>query len=276
MRKNILFPILALSICVGCDIIQSDERYNDLTITVQEKNRRVLLEDFTGQECVNCPAASKVASAQKEIHKENLIVVSIHAGGFSRPQLRTPEGIEYDKYFHPKELGYPAGMINRSVFDKQTIFTNPDVWGGYILSHIQQTAKLDLTIVPTFDIETRLLDLQVIMDSEIDLSDTWLQLWVVESGIVAPQKGVNQEGAVISIPDYVHNHVLRGAINGTWGEPIALKANTPYTHTVTAYTLASKWNAENITIVGFIYLKSNSEIIQCQEIGLISKENAAS
>ncbi|MDV7402453.1 hypothetical protein RZS08_64120, partial [Arthrospira platensis SPKY1] len=58
----------------------------------------MLIEEFTGVRCVQCPAGSADIETYLAIHGEQLIAVSIHAGGFSFPfdesvhDFRTEEG----------------------------------------------------------------------------------------------------------------------------------------------------------------------------------------
>ena len=75
-----------------------------------------------------------------------------------------------------------------------------------------------------------------------------LQVWVLEDGIVAmqsmPDGTVNRE--------YVHNHVLRTAVNGTWGDAVDLKETETKTVTYTQ-ALDAAWNKDNLSIVAFVY-----------------------
>ena len=72
-----------------------------------------------------------------------------------------------------------------------------------------------------------------------------LQLWLTESNIVSFQ--LTDEGYIF---DYVHNHVLRDAVNGTWGEAVQLTADaTQLTYT---YNVPEEWNAQHMAVVAFV------------------------
>ena len=67
--------------------------------------RTVLLEDFTAQQCPNCPTASKVAQDLKDHYGNKLIIMAVHAGILAEPDseypndYRTPAGNElYNDY----------------------------------------------------------------------------------------------------------------------------------------------------------------------------------
>ena len=77
----------------------------------------VLLEDYTGVRCVNCPAAAEIASNLQAQYGEHLVVLGVHpksalqnpAGGF--PDFRTDDGNEWNNYFNIS--AYPTGTVNR-------------------------------------------------------------------------------------------------------------------------------------------------------------------
>ena len=55
----------------------------DLDTATQVK--RVLLEDYTGHTCQNCPAAAAIAHNQEAVYNGKLIVLAVHAGYYALP-----------------------------------------------------------------------------------------------------------------------------------------------------------------------------------------------
>ena len=87
-----------------------------------------------------------------------------------------------------------------------------------------------------------------------------LQVWLTESNIVALQAlpptwggGYNRE--------YVHNHVFRAAVNGTWGEPVTYSEGE--IHKTYSFTPAPGWKAENMAAVVFVY--DDNEVLQVED-----------
>ncbi|MDP4282340.1 MAG: hypothetical protein Q8867_09360, partial [Bacteroidota bacterium] len=81
-------------------------------------NRTVLLEDYTGHKCVNCPTAAVTAHTLEEMYNGNLIILAVHAGYFAIPgsgnyalDLRSATGEDWYSTFGV--TSNPIGMINR-------------------------------------------------------------------------------------------------------------------------------------------------------------------
>ncbi|MBQ5723465.1 MAG: hypothetical protein IIV64_04635, partial [Muribaculaceae bacterium] len=59
MKKIFLFSAVAASMAfVSCDNIPEEDRYIEVEVNKSEKV--VLLEDYTGMQCVNCPDAAAI------------------------------------------------------------------------------------------------------------------------------------------------------------------------------------------------------------------------
>ena len=253
----------------SCDIISEDERVKKVeNITTV---RPVLLEDFTGQACINCPAATATAHELKKALGDNLIIVSIHAGVFAQRAFRTEVGDEYHNHFYGDGSdGYPAGMIDRTMVDNDRISTNFLTWGGFILgrAQLESVPKFELGLAANYDENNRSLTVNAKGRSFEELTNIKIQLWLTESKIIAFQRSGTE-----MIPDYEHNHILRDAINGTWGENLELKSANDYhfDYTCDAYTISENWKPENMHIVGFLYDAKTEEVLHTVEIPLIEQ-----
>lgn len=244
--------LMAACAMAACDQVKDDERYIELPAV--EAQRVVLLEEFTGQKCVNCPDAHRVIEALEEKYGENLIVVSIHGGGdaFSYSEdkvsfgLRNEQGQAYCDAYGIASL--PAGVVNRA-----SGVQNYDKWETAIRSELARPSSLEIELASELSADGAAAEIAVTLTPHANLNAR-LQLWAIESGIVARQ--LSSSG---SIPDYEHNNVFRAAINGPDGEAVGLTIREPQTY---AYTLPikDKWKAENIEIVAFVYTPSDGVI----------------
>ena len=102
----------------ACDQIDENNRF--IYVEPAHVYRAVLVEDFTGQRCVNCPAATEeLDMLQKRYGQENVVVVAFHSGPFghrttiSSPRLPlcTEIGDTYYSYWGIENQ--PGVLINR-------------------------------------------------------------------------------------------------------------------------------------------------------------------
>lgn len=251
--------ILAVaSMLTACDRIEAEERLEYVEPT--EAQRTVLVEDFTGQRCVNCPNATSVLHEIVETYgQENVIPVAIHCGPFGLTNaqgLVTEAGKSYWDTFFSDTQGQPVAKINRGnkVDDYNT-------WAVCVSKELSRPTDVTITLTTDYNEETRelIVNTQVLGKAG---SEQKLQLWLVEDSIVAiqalPTGGIERQ--------YVHNHVLRDVLNGDWGESIALGENvTTISHN---YILDEKFNADNCQIVAFTY--DNTGVSQAKKVSVVN------
>lgn len=246
MRWSLLsYSLFAALLLSACSQVDESERF--IYVEPSDVARAVLIEDFTGQRCINCPtAASEIERLQKEYGEENVIAVSIHSGPlavFSNEKvkgLRTELGETY--YSHWNIESEPSGLIDR----KHGIALVPQ-WAGLVYEDMQQQASVELALACS-----ALASGEVgIMVNSIALKNDFrgrLQLWVIEDNLVAPQ--MMPDGSMNN--EYVHNHVLRAAINGAWGDEVNWTAGF---ETAVEYSFRPEkdWNMDNLSVVAFVY-----------------------
>lgn len=239
--------------------------------------RKVLLEEFTGHKCPNCPEASVLAKQLETQHQGNLIVVAMHTGYFASPDsdgafttdFTTEAGDAIATAFGV--VLNPTGMVNRMTYGGNRVLNQGD-WASAIDDIINEPpqiyiqAKTVAAADGSSDIcihtKTHFLD---------NLSGTYyLVVGITENGIIAPQKTNDPSVPTGEIIDYEHNHVFRKAVNGTWGTEIAsgqIESGTSITNSFQV-TPPSEWDTDNCKVVVYVYSCSD-DIIQAQEIYLL-------
>lgn len=230
---------------MGCDHVEEADRL--IYVKPAEVSRAVLIEDFTGQRCINCPnAADEIQRLEEQYGHDKVIAVGIHGGALAVytnskvKGLRTALGDEYNTYW--KVEAWPTGMVDRQ--DKPT---SHDQWAATVRTELEKTSPIDLAVACDYDETTRSLHISTDVYST-ENAGCKLQLWLTEDGITAPQQ--MPDGTMNT--SYVHNHVLRAAINGAWGEDIVTKEGEHLnkTHDI---TLDEDWEVSNIAVVAFVY-----------------------
>lgn len=269
--KNIALCILAAFLMNACDNIDEADRL--IYVPPASVERAVLIEDFTGQRCVNCPNATlEIEKLQEEYGAENIIAVGIHSGPFAHRSTITspflPLGTETgDYYFNFWEVeAQPGTLINRT----GGVIYNTQQYAAAVNAALAQKSPLRMNVyaelVSEVGNEHASFDINVECMTNENISDARLQVWITEDGIVSPQ--YMPDGSVKS--DYVHNHVFRTSITqDVMGDPIQIQTES----TATAkYRLEMQeaWNVEKINVVAFVY--GNQGVIQAQTCRLMVVE----
>lgn len=267
--KNILGILLVAGSLAqsGCDKIASGDRL--IAVETVASDHTILLTEFTGWQCLNCPKAAAAAKKLMDEYEGKVMVVGMHSynnsfnePGTIGPDFRTEEALAYSEYFGVSSL--PVGTINQKVFNgnilqdytawiacaQQEIQVDPDFMLRLSCTQSEYNARV-LQIETTV---TRLGELTGLADNPA----LKLQIWVTESNIIAPQ--ILPNGQINNT--YVHNHVLRGAINGTWGESIDLIYEKEMVKTQISYRLDSAWKPENCSIIAFVYRDDTKAVLQ--------------
>ena len=253
--KNIFLGVATAAVAMvaaSCSNIDEGDRL--IYVKPAEVGRAVLIEDLTGQRCINCPDGNDIITGIiKTYGEDNVIAVGIHSGplGFKgnakRVGLMTDTGDEYyKKWAKGTNLGQPSAIFNRKIGPSDNFYN----WAAEVGLIISEKANLYVNIDNAYDAKTRTLTTKV---EAFGVNDTVtvsgkLQVWIVEDGIKAmqlmPDGSANQE--------YIHNHVFRAAVNGTWGEDVTVKEGETTTKQY-SYVLPEAWDADKIAVVAFVY-----------------------
>ena len=270
--KNILSgATLAIVTLANVACSEIADNYEDRLTYVKpaEVGRAVLIEDFTGQRCINCPKGTEaINSIVEAFGEDNVIAVGIHSGplGFKGSAnylgLMTDTGNEYYSHWDSQnKLGQPWALFNRAT----TPNSDYNTWAAYVNQLIAKKATLSISINPLYDTTTRQLHIGVEALGTDGNTNGKLQVWLIEDGITAlqfmPDGSLNNE--------YVHNHVFRDAVNGKWGEDVTIHEGETTSKDYT-YTLPTDWNYENVSVVAFVY--NDNEVLQVKKSPIVPEE----
>lgn len=254
MMKNRFFyfgVVPCLLTAVACSDIAEEDR---LVYSPARFNRTVLIEDFTGQRCLNCPKATEAIHKIQEVYGDKVIPVAIHCGSGigGKAGLMTKEGTEYWNHWFVSGQGQPVAKINRGEATVDYANWSIDV----VRKGMEMSSDVKINCKCNFDINTNNLQLDINTSADyVRLAN--LQVWLTEDSVVAlqimPDNTQNKE--------YIHNHVFRTSVNGTWGEIINYEEkviNKKY-----EIQLDEKWNADNMHVIVFVYENNNVlEVVQ--------------
>ncbi len=223
---------------------------------IENQPRQVLIEEFTGVKCVNCPDGSEALKELIGQYGDQLVAVSIHAGFFSTPYSESLYDFRTDlgnrlMDFLGAPLGYPAAIINRKSFDgAPRLHLGKQSWAGAIQKELQEDPAVRIVAKSNFDPATRAADIQVSLLFEESFSEEIrLSVLITENNVADYQEtpaGVD--------PDYVHNHVLRRALTGFTGSILQEETTQGNSFCKSfATTIPAEWKVEDCEIVAFVH-----------------------
>lgn len=239
------------------------------SITIEKTDRVVLIEEFTGVQCVNCPQGSAEINALAQTYGQNLIAVSIHGGTFSDPypdsqyDFRTPDGNDLIGYLNAPSTGpagYPAAVINRKSHNgpgqDRAVFQSS--WSGIIGNEVQQKADVQIEMNKSYDAATRVLTINpTLFFQEAVSGEVHFTALITQDSIIDVQ--LDQDGKV---PDYAHRHVLRDVITASYsGDVVGTDIPKDATENVNyTYTIPNDWDVSKCYIVVFVNRNDGSTI----------------
>ena len=238
--------------------------------SVDDQKRQVLIEEFTGIRCVNCPAGSAAIEDLLTIHGDQLVAISLHAGFFSSPphpntsdDFITSAGDQILSFLG-EPIGYPTAVVDRTPLNGELQQGLGD-WAGSIATALQQEPQVKIDLQTEFSDAGRELGIEVTLFGQDNLTDGGnlsLTVLLVESGIADPQ--TTPDGVQ---DDYVHKHVLREAVTNPIGDPLSdpLTAGTQQTHSF-ELELDGRYDATKTAVVAFVHRTEGSkEVLQAMQ-----------
>ncbi|MBM4179446.1 MAG: Omp28-related outer membrane protein [Ignavibacteria bacterium] len=292
MKHSIILAGLLSLVLISCDVMNapyekkpkdpSDTLLKDTSTTITRTGalQNVLLEDYTGQLCGNCPEAADIADRLYKTNGGRVIVTAIHAGIFAKKEMpdyehdfTTPTGDALDAAFKISRAGNPNGLVNRVTINNRIIQGHP-TWETVVAQQLQRSPALELGMSHTYYPETKTLVVTVRTEALADIdAPTNVSVWLQENDIIADQKDYRKTPSHIT--DYNFSHVLRASMNGTWGDTLSkapsakgTKSTMTFRYTFpdvklnTADTL-NYWDVKNFEIVAFAHKASTSkEVLQ--------------
>ena len=300
IKYNIIICLnILLFNITSCDIVEGPYLTNNNTNPIDTNTyiKKVLIEDFTGHRCPNCPAAAEELAALQNFYGDKVIGIAIHpSSSFSTPSplisssytydFRTEFGDDIDNLFDLTTVGLPRGMVNRTGFDTDHQL-GKDEWSSVVQTELDKDPIFGITISSNVNGGNGTISINVEALTNINL-DTQIEDYKVvvcltENNIVQWQKD-NSSG---DIENYEHNHVLRAMINTTFGESmgnsfvdgdvwqkdysvdISTLENANENYSLNTLFMGNGnckgWNEDNIEIVAYIYNTNNYEILQVEQ-----------
>lgn len=282
--RNISFTVILMLLffaaCeeIGPDIQLEDPEVNeallDTTYTIANlpaaQEKKVLVEDFTGVRCVNCPNGHAQIDLLKNTYPGRVIAVALHSNFLADPygseqDLRTDDAQSLDQRLGPT-IAKPTGAVDRIEVGGETLlFINQ--WAQACGDRINQSVPVNIEITNESDASEKVLvKVKMIFLEEITEALS-VSVFLLESDIEVTQLTPDGEDEA-----YIHDHVLRKALTPFSG--LGLSAQTFESGLVIEKEFEledfeSAWNPEHFEVVAFVHQSSGElNVYQSAEIEL--------
>jgi hypothetical protein len=240
--------------------------------------QRVLLEDYTGHTCGNCPRAAEKAMELQQQYGERVVVVATHVGYFAdttKPgyhyDFRTAAGNELNQVFNVDNFGLPQGMVNRTpAAGAGQPVTTLGSWATIVANELARAPEQQLTVTGLREESNRTLRVKVTSKYLTAKPGTYrLVLNYIEDTLTRNQKDYSLP-APSDIPRYVHRHILRDSPLTTFGTIDAIAPTQGQVHaTYLRYPLPDKpWATRPAHLVAYLIDDATKRIVQVAETEL--------
>lgn len=268
--KNILFAAFASAamLFASCDEIGEGDRYiavtpttpvdttgTDTGVVVKPITRTVLVEEFSGQLCVNCPAATESLEAMQEAigGTERVTVVSIHAGqnmmlaiGEAQGQQMGVQGLATD---FGEQLFSRYGLTSEpnAVIDRRGGVVSQPQWLTSILTSLTRETPVALSAQASYDESNNTISVNVSGRATQAFAGK-IHVWLAEDSIVSMQRLPNGY-------DYNHvfNNIFRVSATPIDGDNVSVaKADVMNPVYSTSVAVKEAWRPENMKVIVFV------------------------
>jgi len=219
-----------------------------LTINVinPQHSTKILVEDFTGTWCVNCP---RVAYKLEEAVHNNpkIIPAAAHLSRWSgddlfgfvdMTELRTTYNIS----------AYPTPLVNRDFVWDENISSLQDI--------LNKNQAIGLSINASVSGTNLNIDVKARFDMDFSKDNLFLVVYIAENNLHADQaNATSYYGGQNPIPNFEHNHTLRTTLTGISGTPLPqtdTQANNIYTYHFSGAIPSEITDITNCEIIAFI------------------------
>ena len=291
--KKIIYHFIAIAVLISitysCDFVQnanpplepSGASTTGSTTGSNTIYRKVLLEDYTGHKCGNCPVAAEMLTTLEAQYPGKIVPMAVHAGFFATTNpmyptdFRNTAGNAYDAVFGISAAGNPNGLTNRTGYGTGSFIKAYTSWGSEVAQLITQAAKFQIKIKTVFNTASNSLSTDVTIKSLGSNSGSYkLVVLLTEDSIIAEQLDYRLPSGNQITPNYQFNHVLRGAINSEWGDAIfttAANLNDSIVKSYSNFSLNTSFNASKCNVIAYVYdadLNSPTyyEVLQVEEV----------
>lgn len=240
--------------------------------------KTVILEEYTGTWCGWCPGGAVVMEDLLSNY-DKLIGICVH-DDYPDDIMGTDETAEV---ISDIVSFFPGASVDRFKFEGSEIELGISEWEDKILERLDMAVPAEVDFTYTYDEETREITVDVSAEFALDMSEDFrFNCYVIEDSVINSDSEYDQTNYYSGfagyedhpyydqanpVTNYVHRHVVREMLGGTWGEEASVSsdvvAGTSYTHQFT-HTLSGDYNSDQVYLL--VTIQEYNEDINYREI----------
>lgn len=253
--------------------------YNRTDTQVAEQPKGILIEDFTGVNCQNCPKAADELHRLVDAHSGRIVPVGIHAKpyNFTAPVNKSGKKSKYDFRNDDAERIYdmiqvdgqlPKGSVDRGKYDfSETLYYGYLDWNTAVQERLDRPNPVNITISEVFRSSEQLVFKVVTYYHEAVENPNYITVYVTENDI----KDYQLDGRDY-IKDYHHEHVLRQVATANADGDLLAESMSKGDVFIQIYTIdinpgtegeefGTAWNADNLVVAAFVHEKGGLNVV---------------
>ena len=227
---------------------------------VEPTGKSVLIKDFTGARCVNCPAAAEYAhNLQHQLGEDRIFIMGVHAGFQAQPLGQFPDFLtdEGTEWYNNHDANPLFTVDHVALTDGNTL--GVEQIDAPVAAALEEEQSFEISIIPNYDEASRQLGMTANVVALMGMDgEFYITACLVEDNIVGWQttpSGVDRE--------YVFRNVFRGTLNGAGGdkfEDVHVDANDTF-HFSYNTELDAAYNADECYLMVYVYDKTQGDKI---------------
>lgn len=259
----------------GGDVVLTDTTYTK--IPDAPVVRKVLVEEFTGASCTNCPDARQQLKAVSDANPGRIVVIELHTNnhpkgeyvkGIHKYDLRAKDESDIFKtIFHYFPLGIPAASIDRTNNGGE-LLTGMGKWSSAINDRINTPSPVKLTLNNSYNAASASGIIKVnVSYTQAITPKNYISIAIIEDNIVDAQEFLDHIDTF-----YNFQHVFRKSFTPASGTEILSTITTKEPGRVYEgsfkYNIDAAWEPENCRIVVWVHNNdaNTKEVLQAEEI----------